>query len=237
MKKIRIDDTKQMIVGLLAKNKQLRYSEIKKELGITDRAVSNNLTFLINEKTIEFEKKGREKYYSLSKTAFYTWERKIGIFSSNYTSYLEKKWSWPRGEEAYQTPTQAYEDINKKIGIFYLYTMLKSLETGKNWIDAVDTKRMFEDLAKVILDFIFVDQRTKQELFSEDMLMTLATEGWEKFFAETKKMIRANKNNEKLDLMFKELENQYPEEFGAIKQSEKEKIMSLFDFEDKNNKK
>lgn len=237
MKKSRTDDTKEMIVKLLVKHGQLRYSEMKNKIGITDRAISNNLDFLVNEGTIESIKKGREKYYSLSKKAFDTWERRIDIFSSNYIGYLRKRWFFPNENESYKTPVQAYEDIGKKITAFYLYTLLRSLETGKNWIDAVDSKLMFEDLASVMLDFIFIDEQIKGDSPINHILIVLGMKGWTEFFEESKEMIKKNKNNKKVEALFNELKKLYPDEFKALKQSESEEFIPLGSFEKQKTKK
>lgn len=224
------------IVQMLVIQKSMTFTQLQNKLKLSRPALSRHLSSLMKENTLEFEKRGREKHYSLSKKAFDTWERKIGIFSSNYISYLEKKWSWPKEDESYLTSIEAYEDIGKKIGIFYLYTLLKSMETGKNWIDAVNSKRMFEDLAKVMLDFLFLDERVKGELSSDDILMTMGENDWKAFFIETKKMIKSKKKKKQLDTMFQELEKLYPQEFKAIKRSEKEELISLFDFDTKRQK-
>ena len=173
----------------------------------------------------------------MNKKAFDTWERRIDIFSSNYIGYLQKKWFWPNERESYETPIQAYEDIGKKITAFYLYTLLRSLETGKNWIDAVDSKRMFEDLASVMLDFVFVDEQIKGNSPLNDILMILGTEGWTGFFVEAKEMIKKNKNNKKVEAMFNELKKLYPDEFKALKQSESEEFMPSGNFEKHRTKK
>lgn len=199
------------IVKKLQAKKTMTYTEIKKELGITDRAVSRNLTYLLDEGTIEFTKKGREKHYRLGKKASKILERKINIFSSHYDVFVTKDFL----DLDISNEKELFEESGKKINALILFSCLKSIETGQDWLRAINPMiikhSIFFELASVI------NKETDTEL--DVSLSDLASM---QYFKKINSHIKKNNLESKLKKSYKILSKMYPKEMKALDESLKE---------------
>lgn len=200
------------IIKLLQKRNIMRFTELKDALRISKPVLSHHLTILHDEKIIEFEKKGREKHYRLSKRLPNTFERQVGLFSIDYTNHLFL--SNPSVEP--KTPEKIIDEISNNVSAFFLFTLLKSIQTGKNWFKAFDTKEMLwvsEDLLSYTLFGKNVDPEDLQYYVSE---------GEGIFFNKAQQLSKNEKNEPLIDDLIECLEEKFPTEFEILKQKHDE---------------
>ena len=58
--------TQNRIMKILQKRKEIRFTDLLNELGISDPVLCHHLKILLSENKIKSEKRGRENFYSIS---------------------------------------------------------------------------------------------------------------------------------------------------------------------------
>lgn len=196
------------VIKLLLKNKKMRFTELKEKIGVSKPSLSEHLTILLKENIITVAKKGRERHYSLTEKPIQTLERKIERMSFDFTSLGLLELTIP--EEPFESLDEVYETIGKKLNVFFIFTLLKSIETGDNWFKAFDSEQIAADTLDLLTSLIIEKDQPPDEL------MEYLVEGkFDQFFKEFKKTqnTRSKKN---IKNMFNHLKEKYPEEFKIL---------------------
>ncbi|MEM4379766.1 MAG: helix-turn-helix domain-containing protein [Thermoplasmatales archaeon] len=201
-------DIQTEIIKLLKKNKEARFTEIKNTLNVSKPTLSYHLYILLNEKAIEFERKGREKIYKLSDIKPKKFKRQVERLSINYTDHLFLS----NPSVTPKTPTKIIDEISNNVSAFFLFMILKSIQTGKNWSKAFDTKEMVwvsTDLLSYTLFGKNVDH---------NVLENYAVEGEDKFFKKVYQLSKDLKNEPLINSLMKYLQEKFPVEFKILEQ-------------------
>ena len=208
------------IISILNKKSDVRFKELKDMLGVSGQTLSIHLKELLKENTIEFEKKGREKYYKLNKKSKLNIRRKIEIFSSNHINQMEslvrtgdyeKDMNNYEDEEDY-TPTEYYNNLVNAIGTYFLFTLFKGFEKGENWFDGFNKN----GLGLYILDSFC--QFSFKKFNSTDLPFHLANYDFDSFFKEANSLLD-KKSKEDIKTVFDNIEHMYEDHFNALKES------------------
>lgn len=190
--------TKRKILKLLQKNKEMTYTQIKNQLGITDAAVSKHLVELVNEKTIEFEKKGREKHYRIGEKASELFENQVALFSEAFTGYLSDM------DPKEYTFEELIPAVIDSVGPFFIYLILKSIKTGKDWFSAFDPDEIF----RASTDFIIHGLYDKKEDL-EELRILLGRTDLETFADRANQLAKNRKNAPLIKDLYELLEERY----------------------------
>lgn len=153
------------IIKILQKNKTNRFTELKNILGVSKPVLSYHLKILKSDKTIDFTKKGREKYYRLTKTASNNIDRKIVMFGGSYRDLFAIGVGL-----GHETITDAYKDIGDRVNAYFLFSLLKTIESGKNWFRGFDSKDMGFSTINYLLNYIFLEKEAYYNDFIEPLV-------------------------------------------------------------------
>ena len=205
------------IISILNKKSDIRFKELKNMLAISGQTLSIHLKELLKENTIEFEKKGREKYYKLNKKSALNIRRKIEIFSSNHINQIEslvKTGDYDKDMNDYDenTPKEYYDNLVNAIGTYFLFTLFKGFEKGENWFDGFNKN----EIALYILDSFCLT--SFKNFNSSDLAFYLANNDFDKFFKEANSILD-KKSREDVKTVFDNLEQLYENHFIALKES------------------
>ena len=205
-------DAQGIIIKLLMRNNTMTFTELQKWLKLSRPALSRHLAILREDETIEFEKKGREKYYKLKNIASKHLERNFDIISASYSEFF--------GYLLYESKHENFDDfiefVNKKLNACFFFTIIKSLETGKNWLPAFDSKEMFGMTTDFVADMILrMDTKPNKtyEKIEESRGMLESDESFTEFNKLIKTDDRLKKNLKKLR---KIIEQKYSEEIKLL---------------------
>lgn len=205
--------TKNKILKLLQKNKGMTYTQIKNQIGITDAAISKHLSELVKEKTIEFEKKGREKHYRIGKKSSETFDTKVALFSTTYFGYL-----WDMNPKEYRFG-DLFSAVSDSVSAFLLYLILKSIKTGENWFSAFDSEEILRASSDFIIHGIF---DKNQDL--EELRRYLGKTDVDTFVRRANQLSKNRKSGQLVDELFEILEERYPHEIKILESSFKDAI-------------
>ena len=202
-------DTQNLIIKLLRKNETMRYSDIKKKVRVTDATMSKSLSVLINEGTIEYEKKGREKHYRISDKIKNTFYRKMSILSYDYCDYMVE-------EYPISTHKDFFETLEKKITPFLMFTVLSSMQTGENWCSSFKS----DDLIRALLNYMIADIFHELNISEEILLDSMSELKLEDYFTLVNKKIK-HEHQDKITLMYESLRKLYPNEIQKLERLSK----------------
>jgi len=209
------------IISALNKKSDIRFKEFKDMLNISGQTLSIHLKALLEENTITFEKKGREKHYRLNKKSIKNSHRKVEIFSSNHINQIERLVRFgvydmdDYFEDDKIIPEEHYKKLVDMIGTYFLFTLFKGLETGENWFDGFDKKW----LGTYILDS-FCGQAFEHFEISE-LSDHLVNNNFDKFYKEANAHLD-KKGKKMVKTIFENIEYMYGEHFDALKKSLRE---------------
>lgn len=203
------------IITILKKSGTMRYKELKDNLQISGPTLSIHLKSLVNHNAIKFEKKGREKFYSLNERITEDVERKIDMFASEYLWHVDKKLNWTDEGSEYESAYEAYNDIHGMIGTYFLFTLLKSIETGEDWFKGFSNKWLGVYITE------FFGRSLFQNFDSSDLPYYLG-KNWSKFFKESNQKLD-KKSKQTLKNYFNNLKEMYPEHYDALENAFKGK--------------
>ena len=139
-------NTQNLIIKLLRKNRTMRYVDIKNKVHVTDATMSKSLSVLVDEGTIEYEKKGREKHYRISDNIKNTFYRRMSVLSYDYCDYMIEEYPTSTNEDFFET-------LEKKITPFLIFTVLSSIQTGENWSSSFKS----DSLVRALLNYMIAD--------------------------------------------------------------------------------
>lgn len=203
--------TQSEIVKLLRKEKNMKFTDLRQRLQISKPVLSKHLSKLEKQKVIESQKKGREKHYMLRSYALKIPERRIDVFSSNYNDYSMDNLL---ATTEYNSLEELFSKFTKKMNAIYLYTLLKSMETGRNWQRAIDMKQFSNIILLLITDFLYSDKKP-------DELSELIVESNEDLFEKIKPFIMKKNIRNKLKQLYETVQSLYPEETLIMEMSYK----------------
>lgn len=196
------------VIRLLLKNKKMRFMELKEKIGVSKPSLSEHLAILLKEGSITVVKEGREKHYSLIEKPVQTLERKIERLSFDFTSLGLLELTVPN--KPFESLDEVYEVIGKKLNAFFIFTLLKSIETGDNWFKAFDIEIMAMETLDLLTSLII-----EKDMPPEEFQDVVYGGKMDKFFKEFKKT-QNTKDKKNIRNMFNHLKEKYPEEFKIL---------------------
>jgi len=202
-------NTQNFIIKLLRKNKTMRYSDIKNKVMVTDATMSKSLSVLINEGSIEYEKRGREKHYKISDKIKNTFYRRMSVLSYDYCDYIIDEYPLTTNEDFFET-------LEKKIIPFLMFTVLNSMQTGENWASSFKS----DDIIRVLLDYVILNIFYELEISEEILVNDLHELRLEDYFPLVKEKIKY-KHQDKITLMYESLRKLYPNEVQTLERLSK----------------
>ena len=189
---------------MLKKEGNLTFSQIREKLGMTDRAVSYNLSGLLDEKTIEFTKKGREKHYRIGSEASKITKRKVSLFSSEVFETLPDY-----SEEGFDL-NNLFQAVPRQILITWFFVMFKGIKQGENWLEGMDFKEYSRNMMHRLMDLISYPNESDE---LHDVLMSYDEINFEKIKKIIEKDLKKKKNFEKIEATFKQ---EYLKEYNLL---------------------
>ena len=238
-KKIK-SDIPNRIIALLNQKPNLRFKEFKYILNVSSPSLSIHLKELVKENIIIFEKKGREKFYTLNKKQKKDSDLMIQIFSGNHVNQIEKllkfgsynKKSYYENEyyiddegdderEGYlidddeESPADYYKKLVNMIGVYFLFTLFKGLETGNNWFKGFDKN----NIAFWILDGL--GKNLFEHFENSDLPNHLMNRDFDKFFRDVNLYIDKD-GKEKIKTYFENIKYMYEYDYNALEESLRE---------------
>jgi len=205
------------IILILRKSKKIRFKELKEKLQISGPTLSIHLKDLIKDGSIKFEKKGREKHYSVNKKIPSSVENRIDKFASDYLFHIEMKFDFPSEDEEYESTYEAWNDVLGMIGTYFLFTLFKSIETGEDWSKGFNAKMLSAD----ILDYM-CNQLIK-DYYNTD-LSYYVINNKKKFFKEINSMLD-KKSKQTLKIWFDNLKEFHPQHLHDLKKAAEGKLI------------
>ncbi len=148
--------TRNEIVRLLRKkeNQKIKSKDLQNKIGISKPVFIDHMKKLESEGAVISIKEGREKYYILSENIYKIPERRIDILASNYSLFTNNELAFLN----FDNKEKFYSEIGEKLNAVLIYSALKSIETGENWINAIDTKEFTIMLLHWIIQSIHSDK-------------------------------------------------------------------------------
>lgn len=96
-----------------------------------------------------------------------------------------------------------YSVIERKISSFFIFTILTSIQTGKNWFSAFDNNIMLKDILTAIGTDVLRNE--KDEIF-EKLTNNVETMDLDEFFENTEKEFTRKNIQEKISKMYELLQ-------------------------------
>lgn len=196
------------ILYTLTSNESMTFTQLQKILSLSRPALSRHLSKLLDEDMIQYTKKGREKHYSLSKNKPTSIDGQNTYFAFQYIAsifgHIEK-------DVEEKSINGIYENIEKRISSYFLFLLLYSLKTGKNWYESFDHRRIGTQMINYLLSELF--EKEKPPLSSH----TPTKEEMNSIFHNMNKSIIEQRKITKLEKMLKQLEIRYPKDVKRIK--------------------
>lgn len=192
-------DIQNNIVKLLQKNKEAGFTEIKNTLNVSKPTLSHHLNILLDEKTIEFEKIGREKHYKLSGKISDV-DSQTAILAMMFEEFL-----WDLDPKEYDFDDLLYK-ISDNVSAFFLYVILKSIKTGKNLFDAFES----DEILRASTDFLTLRLFGK-DVNVEKLRIHLGKREIDEYVTKIHQLSKSRKNNPLIDELFERLEEKHPQ--------------------------
>lgn len=200
-------DIPKRILKYLRTEGSTTYTELKTELNVSNPVLSYHLNTLKEKQMIEFEKRGRQKFYDITKESAIKIENKNAFLINMYESYFDETISEEFNRDWLD---KNFERIGKMVSALLFYLIFKSMETGNNLIDNFDVK----ELSSTILWHIC--RKTYNEKQNETFKKMLLEFNFDDFFKEIKK-INGKPQKETLQEMFDTIGDLYPDDMFFLK--------------------
>jgi len=182
------------------------YTELKTNLDVSNPVLSYHLNTLKEKQMIEFEKRGRQKFYDISKESKIKVENKNAFLINMYEEYFDEILS---EEFNLDFLDKNFESIGKMVSALLFYLIFKSMETGHNLIDHFDVK----ELSSTILWHIC--RKTYNNKQNETFKKMLLEFNFDDFFKEIKKI--NGKPQKEIQEMFAIINDIYPRDMYFLK--------------------
>lgn len=198
------------IVKLLYKNREekktVRFTELRKKLGISKPVLSYHLGILKDENIIEFTQEGREKHYRLNEKSPKTLEMKIKDLYLSYVIHHDMVSPDPDDE-----PNDLLNWLSSIIGCIYLFFMLKSIETGRDWV----TNIKLYDFEYTLLENL-IAHITEEYEFPINWADRESAKDRNEVYAKIKKITSKRTHQEKLKELIDGLRDVFPDPMSVI---------------------
>jgi len=198
-------DVQSNIIKLIQNKGSLRFTDLLRSLKISKPVLSYHLRILQDDGTIEGIQKGREKHYIINKKAKKNFSRQRDIFSADYSDFADEQIIGPD-----HLPKDLFLITGQTLTALFLHTVVKSVETGKDWSKAVDVERFTSTILFPLMDYIYgndIPDELSDAIASCD-------------FSNIKKMLKDTKNpsiQDNINQLNLILEKLFPEEISKIK--------------------
>jgi Ca2+-binding EF-hand superfamily protein len=195
------------IVRLLHKkeNQKIRSKDLQMKIGISKPVFSVHMKKLEREGTIIWIKEGREKYYMLSKNMYKILERRIDVLASNYNLFTNNELAFLD----YSDADKFYSELGNKINAMMVFSILKSIETGENWTDAIDIKEFIISYVRWIVE------STHPDKLPEELSESINHLDFKKINKISNKIMKHQIASD-LKPLYKSLHKMYPTEFEIM---------------------
>ena len=194
------------IIRLLQKKKSCQFKDFKDILQISGPTLSIHLKSLISGDMIKFEKKGREKHYSLSSNASKIFESQVAMLSIMLTSIYDV------APSNFESLSELLHYITHNTGLIFLFTLLQSIKTGKNWTESFDSDMLFEEAADLLVYGLF-----EKDIDVEKLRLDIHNNP-DLFLQKVYKLSKNKKNGPLIDELLELLEEQDSVLFGQLKE-------------------
>lgn len=187
----------------------MRFTDIKKILNISKQSLSKNLSLLLKDNTIQFTKKGKEKYYKIKKTKTSALERNVIEYSTHY--YMDLIDELEDKREKGKKIEDLYNMLSTTLGVSFLYLVLKSLETGENWLSGLEPNKMAVLVTNYLMSITLEKPLTKiryVSLFTDEMMKVI--------FKDMHTILEMNNNIRELHNHTESLRKRYPTQMQLI---------------------
>jgi DNA-binding MarR family transcriptional regulator len=205
------------IIKVLQKERSFRFKELKDRLQISGPTLSIHLKSLINEDIIKFEKRGREKHYSLSKNASKIFESQSALLSIMLTSMYDVS------PKKFKSLSELLGYISDSAGFMFLFILLQSFKTGKNWTVSFDSSMLFQEAADLLVYGMF-----EKNVDVEKLRLNLHNNP-NSAIQEISELSKKKKNGPLINELLELLEEKDPNRFQNLKESFKH---SMTEYED-----
>jgi len=143
-----------IIIGLLTLHKSLSFMQIQKELPLNRSTLTKHLTALKQNGVIVAEKRGKEQHYKISGKKKIPFDKQLELLGSEYIAKLIH-----RNKNYRFGKNNAFRDRQKEVSdrfiSFFIYLLIQSMNTGKNYLNAFDINDMAYQTLHLILKDIF----------------------------------------------------------------------------------
>jgi len=198
-------NTKHLIIDILRKNPNLRFTDIGEKVGISKPALSQHLKELQKDKTVNVKQVGREKFYYLTQHAFKKVDRQMlqsmGRYRDMYAITVGL---------GHENMESAIEDIEKTISALFFYCIMKGLNTGENWF----TNFRLDDFVISTISFL-LEIITKKNI-PDKIIKKLSNEDIEGLFKQFSKLSLGDLEADKLTELEDMFSNMYSEKWEII---------------------
>lgn len=191
-------------------NKKMTFTRIQEEIGLSRPVLSQHLKKLQSEGIIEFEQHGREKHYRLGKKTPKLFDSQMKIFGSEY--YTDKN-IYPLFPHLLNNDDLVPYLTNKVSGLF-LFLILKSIETGKNWINAFNVKKLETITLDTLIPNMIHEEPTE--------IIRLSGLRSDEQYKELHKLLKNKKSKNEFINICKSLEEQIPDIIEILKKNSEE---------------
>ena len=197
------------IIRSLSSEKELTFTHLQKILGISRKTLSFHISELKKENSIEFEKRGREKYYRIGDSISKIFERQSVIFTNNYLDHLVED---PKIKDEYQ---RMYDSIERKLTSYFSFGIIKSIQTGQNWLESFDLNVLLYMMISPMYNKI------AEEGDDSDLIDTFNSLNWNEFFKKSNALSKLTKNRKNIHNIYEKLKKKYPDEVKELEKLSK----------------
>ena len=195
------------IIRLLGR-KKMKFTELRTFLKISKPALSRHLERLRSHHKIAYVKEGREKHYFLAQKASGLIDVKIDLFMSKFEEHLIKSLNIDSANSQ-----KILDMLGQKIRVFFLYSFLKSILTGENWLRAFNMKELsLNAFSSLFVNYCFNSKNGMKEYRKSKL---------ESFEEEIKHLQRNKKLISHFEDLFEKLKQTYPDDFKILEEYSK----------------
>lgn len=197
------------IIQFLVGKESMTFGELQKELNLSRPTMTRHLSALLEDGTLVATKIGREKHYKIKKSAKTKLERKLVLLQSHYKSDFTNEL---KERDKSSQAINEYKKIGEWINSYFLFLVIRSLQTGDNWIEGFDHRGFSIITSNYLLSILYDSQPAPIQgwaLFTKEQLDT--------HFRDMKKLIKKAKLEKRLSSMNDKLEELYPKNTEFIK--------------------
>ena len=196
------------IVKLLLKNTRMRFTDIQNTLKISKPVLSYHLKILRNNNTIKSNDVGREKFYVLIDIKKMNFEYRLDCL---YSMYVKDSNLFP----IYRIDlddNEIMKYLGDKVSGLYIFLILKSIVSGKDHINAFDSKGLRYYIMEILNDHLFRGMDPDYD----ELLTYFDNDSIDKFYQEAQKMLKNKKCKNRFLNVVNAMKEIYPREISSL---------------------